>query len=400
MTLPAPRRHAVVVGGGIGGLAVAAGLHRAGWTVTVLERAAEPREAGSGISLLTNAQRALDQLGVGEAVRERSATMIPGGEGLRRPSGRWLLKPLDPATFRSAGLSTLVLTRRELHGILRRALPPGTLRTGAEVIAVNDVPDGVSATYRGPRGEEIIEGQALIAADGAHSTIRRLRWPLAPSPVYSGHSVWRGIAEVSGRGAEPGGNTWGLGLEFGRMPLPGDLVYWFAVANTPAGARYADNHEEVRNRFGGWHDPIPALVAATPALSVLHHDVIELAEPLGTYASGRVALLGDAAHVMTSDLGQGACQALEDAVVLCAELAAAADPAEALARYDEQRRPRSQGIAAASHRMGQLKLEDRPMRARIRDATMRLTPRSSRSRGVVMVADWHPPELPVMQATT
>jgi 2-polyprenyl-6-methoxyphenol hydroxylase-like FAD-dependent oxidoreductase len=205
--------------------------------------------------------------------------------------------------------------------------------------------------------------------------------------------VFRGIArDVDGAG-EPGGSTWGRGLEFGRMPLGPDRVYWFGVANTPHGTRFPDSHAEVLRLFGSWHDPIPALLAATPPHTVLHHDIMELADPLPGFVSGRVALLGDAAHAMTSDLGQGACQALEDAVVLCACLAAEQDVPSALARYDAQRRPRAQGIALASRRMGQFKLAERRLELLRRNMKLRLARPRSGERGMATVGDWHPPEL-------
>lgn len=387
-------RSAVVVGGGIGGLAAAVGLHRIGWRVTVLERGPEPREAGAGISLLTNAQRALDALGVGAAVRDAAAFMAPGGEGLRLASGRRLQQPADPAFLREHGLSLAVLTRPALHGILRAALPDGALRTGAEVTRVVDLGDGAAAVHRTPDGERSERGDVVVAADGAFSRIRRALWPEVPPPVHSGHSVWRGIAEGVDGVAEPGGSSWGRGLEFGRMPLGGDRVYWFAVANTPEGHRFPDEYAEVRRRFGGWHDPVPALIAATPPDRVLRHDVFELASPLPSYVSGRVAVLGDAAHAMTSDLGQGACQALEDAAVLCAALAAGGDDvADALDAYDRQRRPRSQAIAAASRGMGELKLTERRWRLLRRNARMRRTPPHESQRGLAEVGDWQPPVL-------
>jgi 2-polyprenyl-6-methoxyphenol hydroxylase-like FAD-dependent oxidoreductase len=392
-------RHAVVVGAGIGGLAAALGLHRAGWRVTVLERAPRLREQGAGISLLSNGRRALDQLGLGPAVEALSARMAPGGEGLRTRGGRRLQRPADPAFLAEHGLFISVLTRPQLHTTLREALPSEAVLTGAEVVHVAALAAG-GAEVR-TRDGLTLQADAVIAADGAFSSTRALLWPQLPPPRYSGHSVWRGIAEGVDPTTEPGGSSWGRGLEFGRMPLTGRRVYWFAVANTPEGHRFPDEYAEVRRRFGRWHDPIPALLAATPPERVLRHDVFELAEPLPSFVRGPIALLGDAAHAMTSDLGQGACQALEDAVVLADLLAESvldpdADPVTALARYDEVRRPRAQGIAMASRRMGETKLTESRVELLRRNVRLRLLPPSAGQQGMAMVGDWQPPAPPVL----
>jgi 2-polyprenyl-6-methoxyphenol hydroxylase-like FAD-dependent oxidoreductase len=151
----------------------------------------------------------------------------------------------------------------------------------------------------------------------------------------------------------------------------------------------------VLERFGRWHHPIPDLVTATPADTVLHHDIFELAVPLPSYVRGRAALLGDAAHAMISDLGQGACQALEDAVVLCAALAAEPDIAAALRVYDQQRRPRAQRIATASRQMGRLTLMEGKARVLLRNMAVRAAPAAAGRRRLTEIGGWSPPDLPV-----
>ncbi|MBP2327282.1 2-polyprenyl-6-methoxyphenol hydroxylase-like FAD-dependent oxidoreductase [Kibdelosporangium banguiense] len=385
---------AVVVGAGIGGLCVAAGLIRIGWRVRVLERSPRPREVGAGMSLMVNARRALDQLGVGAEVRARSATMMPGGQGVRLPSGRRLMPGADADFVAEHGLSAIVLLRRDLQDVLLSALTDGCLRTGARVTDVRWDPAGGPAcvVYHTDEGTRTIEGDLVVGADGVNSRIRSLLQPDAHPPVYSGHSVWRGISECT-MPDEPGGNTWGRGRQFGRMPLRDGRVYWYAVANTPLGQSSDDELGEVRRRFGTWHDPIPALLDSTPGDTVLHHDVFELDPPLSSYVSGCVALLGDAAHAMTSDIGQGACQSIEDAVVLCAALAEQPDVSAALARYDEQRRPRAQMIVEASRRMGELTMRERRWQVLARNAMVRMVPRRSRERALAAVGDWQPPVL-------
>jgi 2-polyprenyl-6-methoxyphenol hydroxylase-like FAD-dependent oxidoreductase len=395
---PGRQPYAVVAGAGISGMAVAAGLTRAGWRVTVLEAAPWTREVGAGISLLTNAQRALDWLGVGGEVRARAALMMPGGDGLRASSGRRMQRPVPPSTWQQAGLSLLVLPRPDLHRVLT-AVAAAEVRTGTAVTGVT-VTDGRPAVrVRHAGTESSITADVVVGADGVHSVVREAIYPGAVRVVHSGHSVWRGIARpAAGSPSGPGGNTWGPGLEFGRMPLPDGRVYWYAVANMPPGRRFADNRAEVQRRFGGWHDPVPALIAATEPDQVIYHDVLELDRPLPGYTGGRVVLVGDAAHAMTSDLGQGACQALEDAVTLCGLLGA--EPIDvALQRYDAYRRPRSQTIALMSRQMGDRKMTSRGWRRRRRDAALRRAAPSDNVAGVAWVADWRPP-VPVACAET
>lgn len=381
-------RRAVVIGGGICGVAAAVGLSRTGWQVTVLERGSALRETGAGMSLLTNARRCVDWLGVGDAVSDAAATMAPGGEGTRLPSGIRLARPADPEFVRGRQLHTIVLPRPALHGILVDAMTGVTVRTGCEASTVIDHGSSAEVVF----GQESLTADLVVAADGMNSRIRRALWPEVPAPTYSGHSVFRGIA-LDIRDPEPGGSTWGHGREFGRMPLTGDRVYWYAVVNTQPGLRFVDNHAEVLRRFSRWHRPIPALLAATPPESVLYHDVSELATPVESYVKGRTVLLGDAAHAMTSDLGQGACQAFEDAVVLSAIMAADRDIPGALAEYDEQRQPRTRMIVAASRQMGEFKLDERRLRVLVRNIRMRMRSPKANEAGIARLGEWQPPVL-------
>lgn len=387
------KRRALVVGAGIGGLAAAAGLARIGWQVTVFERGQDLRASGAAISLLANARRSLTELGAGPAVDAASATMMPGGEGVRVPSGRRLMKRTDPVFVREHGLSTIILPRTKLHDALRDLLPPHCYRLGATVTGVLDLPDGTAVlSYRDVEGEHTASADLVVAADGMNSVLRRELYPATAAPVYSGHSVFRGIAEVS-RPGEEGGTTWGRASEIGRMPLADGRVYWYAVVNATEGTRHADAKAEVLRRFGRWHDPIPELLAATPSGGILYHDVYELADHLPSYVVGSTVLLGDAAHAMTSDLGQGACQAIEDAVVLAACLAPGDIPA-GLTEYDRRRRPRTQSIVDASRRIGRMKLRDRRWEILLRNLMMRMTPPRAGERSMAVIGDWHPPTLP------
>jgi 2-polyprenyl-6-methoxyphenol hydroxylase-like FAD-dependent oxidoreductase len=132
--------------------------------------------------------------------------------------------------------------------------------------------------------------------------------------------------------------TWGPGARFGLIPIGGGRLYWFTAEDAPDGAPLPDAPlEEIRRRFSGWHDPIAAVVDATEEATLSRTFVYDR-PPAKRWGEGRVTLLGDAGHPMTPNLGQGAAQALEDAVVLGAELGRGGEPAEALRRYEARRR--------------------------------------------------------------
>ncbi|MEU6774667.1 FAD-dependent monooxygenase [Streptomyces sp. NPDC046759] len=380
---------AVVVGGGIGGLAAAIGLDRIGWDVTVLERASMLEDAGAGISLAANALRALDELGVGDAVREASRGQYSGGT--RTPRGGWLAR-MDGSTLeKKVGTPIMGIPRSALHRLLRDALPAESLVTGSEAAGVEQTGPG---TVQVDCATTVLNADLVVAADGIGSKIRSRLFPDHPGPVYSGSTVLRAITERAVDLRTDFELTWGRGAEFGHIAFRDRRAEWHAVLSHPAGTRFADPLAELRRRFHTWHDPIPALLAATRSEAVLHHDVNELRTPLPSYAVGRITLLGDAAHAMTPNLGQGACQALEDAVTLAAALATEPTVEAALARYDAERRPRSQAVARAARQAGRMGQQlSHPLAVPLRNTAMRLTPSRVATRMILRHHAWVPPSL-------
>ncbi|WP_328602281.1 FAD-dependent monooxygenase [Nocardia terrae] len=374
---------AIVVGGGIGGLAAAIALIRRGWRVEVLERASEIGEVGSGISLWANGIRALDALGVGAAVR--AAGLMEAEGGIRDRSGRWLSKTDTVEMARRYG-PLIAIRRTDLFAILSAALPEGTLRLGVTVVGVENLGSSVKITH----GEGVSEADLVIGADGIRSVVREALWPAARGPRYAGYTAWRMITGPLDF-APPGGEIWGRGERFGVVPLPDGCAYLFAVADAPEGERHPDREfEQVRARFANWPSPIPETLAHVDPTSVLHHDIYDL-PPLAGFVRGRVALLGDAAHAMTPNLGQGANQAIEDAVTLAAVLAHDPVP-EALAAYDRLRRARTAGIARRSRLIGAVAQWSSTPATTVRDTVIRLSPSSAVLRSLDSVLNWQPPE--------
>ncbi|MEU4539644.1 FAD-dependent monooxygenase [Streptosporangium sp. NPDC023825] len=379
-------KSAVVIGGGIGGLAAAIGLRRIGWTATVLERRPELGEIGAGMSQSPNALRALAELGVADAAR---AAGVPfhGIFNLRTASGGHIVRALPGTASPLLGFH-----RADLHRVLLDALPDGWVHPGAQVSAVRQDADEVIVSC----GAREWRTDLVVAADGVNSTVRSLLWPEASGPRFWGNTIWRGIAHADGIDAAM---TMGRGQYFLAMPVGGGRVYWAlgARADRPA-LRYDDELAEVRRRVGHWHDPIPHLLEATAPEAVLHHDITDL-DSLSGYVRGRVVLLGDAAHAMHPDMAQGAAQSLEDAVVLAAVLADTGDDVPAaLARYDEQRRPRTQTIVKQARAKGLESTSGNAVGYHLRTTALRLVP-SSRwpalaAKALAPVWNWRPPRLP------
>jgi 2-polyprenyl-6-methoxyphenol hydroxylase-like FAD-dependent oxidoreductase len=386
-------KSAVVVGGGIGGLTAAVALRQVGWRVTVLERAARFGEIGAGIALLSNGLRCLDAIGLGDAVRGNGLPVL--AIGMRTAAGRWLSRiDGDGADLEARmGTTTVVIHRAELHRILRDALPAAALVAGVTTTGIDGGADGGPAEVRFRQGNQdaLLRAELVVGADGVHSWVRAQRWPDARAPVYSGSTNWRAVTTAASAAVSEMSLSWGQGTEFGVMPLLDGRTYWYAAANAGEAERNPDELEELRRRFGAWHEPIPAVLAHTQPGVVLRHDIYWLPK-LDSYHRGSVVLLGDAAHAMTPNLGQGGGQALEDAIGLAAAVSRTPDVATAVARYDHERRARTQAMSLAATRQLRFGQQLRnPVAVALRNAAVALTPDRIALLALARYGRWCPP---------
>lgn len=371
--------HAVVIGAGIGGLASALALRRAGWEVTVLERAPSLDPVGAGLAVAPNALRVLDLLGVGGHIRGLAS--LQGAAGIRRPDGRWISRTDATKAAERYGEPVIVVHRATLVDTLAGALEPGTVRLG---LPAEDVD---AETGRVVTADGTLTADLVVAADGLHSAVRTKLFPSHPGPVHTGVTSWRIVVPHPGGTLMPS-ETWGGGLIFGTAVLGDGRVYAYATAPAPAGTAAAsdgDERAEMLRLFEGWHEPIPSLIAA--ATEVVRTDIRCLDEPLPRFHAGRVALLGDAAHAMTPNLGQGACQALEDALIL-------ARHAGDLPGYTAARLPRTTEVARASRRVGRVAGIGNPVAELLRNTAMALAGRFGPDtvlRQMDPILSWRPP---------
>lgn len=356
-------REALVVGAGIGGLAAAVALRTAGWTVTVFERRSELRPVGGGLTLAANAMAALDALGLAEPVRAAGAPLRLGA--IRSSGGRVIVPPLGGP---EGGIGIL---RGDLQRVLRAGAPATEVRTGrcATDVEPDEARPCVTLEGGGQR-----EADLVVAADGLRSSLRAsLHGRSEPRPA--GADAWRGVADHdAGPVAE---ECWGAGERFGFVPVGGGRTYWFATVGHPAPPTLEDpvaSKADLIDRFAGWHPPVESLLAATRA-DAIRRDVLHDRPPLpAPWGRGAVTLLGDAAHPMTPDLGQGAGQALEDAAALHRHLRGAEDLPAALRAFEAERAARVAPIVRASRRFGAVAQAKDPRLVGLRDALLGLVP--------------------------
>lgn len=320
-----------ILGGGIGGLTAALALRQHGVDCEVHERAPELAEIGAGLGVWPNALNVFDRLGIGDKVRSLSGSWEVAG--LRRADGRYMQRYGPEEMAARLGEPTIGVHRGELQALLVNELPDGVLHLGQESVSVEDVP-GAPVRVRFADGR-VLEAAAVIGADGRRSRVRAGLF--GDRPLHQCRLVgWRGtVQEPDGAGwGREIGETWSGKERFGILPISGGRVTWYAVAPSVL----ADGgRDELLARFGHLHDPIPALIEATPEASIWRDQIDDLL-PMRRWVKGRVALLGDAAHPMTPELGQGACHAVLDAWAIAAALSQRGDPVVAFERYQQARR--------------------------------------------------------------
>ena len=369
-----------IVGGGIGGLAAAAFLHRAGLPAVVYEQTAELREIGAGLVIAPNAARLLRRLGVLDAVERQAVRLETGWEFRRWADGTVLsAENLAARCERLYGEHTYTAHRADLHDAIGLAVPAGAVRLGKRCTGVGVA--GARPVLRFSDGEET-EADVVIGADGVHSVIRGAIATPAPA-TYSGLCAFRALVPARDAPAfarRPAHTLWiGPGHHLVHYPVSaGRSVNLVAFA--PAGGYTTESWtatatiDEFLAEFGGWDTRLTGLIeaAGTPGRWAL----LDRA-PLDRWSQGTVTLLGDAAHPMFPFFAQGAAQSIEDAAVLAACLAGADGGADGLAaalrRYETLRLPRTTRLQEISHARAHVNhLPDGPEQ-RSRDAAFAAT---------------------------
>jgi 2-polyprenyl-6-methoxyphenol hydroxylase-like FAD-dependent oxidoreductase len=376
MGIPAALPKTIVIGGGLGGLSVANALQQLGLDVTVYEKAAELKELGAGIVLAANAMKALDKLGLGEQVRKMGSA-VKNAE-IRTWDGKLLVNLPVHEQAKQYGTYSFLIHRADLQSILYQNLKPDTVILGKKLISIEQDASKISIIFE---KEAAVEGDLLIGADGVHSEVRRLL--IGSTPLrYSGFTAIRGISQFDdvrfpielGGGFE----AWGPGKRFGFSHLGKGRIFWFAAINTPEGTLMTTQNkkETALEHFRGWWGPIEAVIESTKETDILTHEVFDR-KPIKSWSQGRAIILGDAAHPMLPNLGQGGAQAIEDAIVLsrCIEKYPE-NIQQAFKDYEKLRIPRTTQIVRGSRVMGRFMQLENPAAIQFRNLLLSTMPGS------------------------
>lgn len=365
---------ALIVGAGIGGLTAAIALRRAGFDVVVFERRADPRmiEFGGGMVLWTNATRALSKLDLLERVKHEGVP-LERFEWRTPKDSRIASWPVGDMG-REYGAPTVGIRRMRLQSVLVDAAGEETLRLGAEVTRFEQDDEGVTVLLSDGTEER---GDVLIGADGINSTVRSQHLGGWTKPQYAGYNLWFGIAAVPTAAQDPVfRETGGAGRRFIHFPVADGEVYWSAIANAPEG-RFEAGQGEQRDKdlllsgYDGWAEPTARLIAGTDPDSIYRREIADR-DPIDSWGEGRYTLLGDAAHAMTINLGQGACQAIEDGVVLAGKLGRATDVVSALRAYEQERMKRTAWFVRRSRQIGDMGRWTNPLACLVRNQLQRV----------------------------
>lgn len=360
---------ALIVGAGIGGLAAGVALRRRGWRPRIFERADNPRELGFALNLAGNAVAALRELGIADEIVRLG--YAPRVAEFRADGGR-VLRRIDAHAIVS---DSAVAMRPVVHGALLSAVGLDALELSREALGFEADRRGVTVSFRDGGTES---GDILIGADGVGSSIRRLLHPGEAPPRASGYSAIRGAVEDVGAllGTLDAVGYFVQGIEAAVVRASPRAAYWYMSILTediPSGPR--DPRSICTHFTSRLDDTFGQLTGATRDEDMRFDELFER-RLLSRWGHGRVTLLGDAAHPMLPHTGQGAAQAMEDAVALALALGRIGDHEQALRRYEDVRAPRTARFVKAGPRIARVTTSKSRTVSHIRNAAVRLTPTS------------------------
>ncbi len=348
-------------------MATAVALRQFGHNITVYERASAQNEAGAGMMLWANAMRVFLELELVEKIKPFGGEM---NNFLVHTSNGKVLMNIATGDFE---VPSVCLRRADLLSVLVNEVPQKHINLNHTLKNITQIKDKVVVNFENGVCKE---HDAVIGADGIHSIVRKQIFDDC-KPVYRGYMVWRGIATYFGNDVADGvsSETWGIGQRFGILNTGKGRFTWYATANTSRDHIDSPNGRkaELLELFADWHNPITTLISSTNDDAIMKNSASDLPQ-LKRWVNGRIALLGDAAHPITPNLGQGGGMAIEDALVLAKSLRQENSIENALKLYEKKRITRTKHIQQRSRLMGKIGQWQNPLIVSGREIVTNLLP--------------------------
>jgi 2-polyprenyl-6-methoxyphenol hydroxylase-like FAD-dependent oxidoreductase len=356
------KRNITILGAGIASLSTAIALKNAGIDTIVFEAAPEIKVVGAGLGLGANAIRAFKVMGIDQEVMN-AGRFLPSFT-VYNQKGKQITKTNSVLVSKKYGLDNFAIHRADLHAILLSKINPASVQTNKRVEFIKQHENRIVLYFQ---DGTLYETDFLIAAEGIHSVVRKQLLPDSKLR-YAGYTCWRAVIDNTNLQINEGSETCGARGRFGIVPLAGNKIYWFACVNTPVNNSAMKNYtvEDLRKQFAGYHHLIEAILKETKNENLIWGDINDI-KPISRYAFNNILLIGDAAHATTPNLGQGACQAIEDAVILATEIEKNGDIAIAFKAFEQRRLKRIHWIVNTSWRFGKIAQLENKFLLRCRD---------------------------------
>jgi 2-polyprenyl-6-methoxyphenol hydroxylase-like FAD-dependent oxidoreductase len=373
-----------VVGAGIGGLTTAIAMQKKGFNVTVFESAPSLKPLGAGLALAANAINGFSEIGIADDVLNAGSLLKK--LMIKDDSGRVLAETdSEKVSKKYNTVNNFTIHRADLHEVLLQRFS-GNIHLGKGCVDFIHTSGGVKLIFEDGSSHET---DYVVAGDGVHSIFRQKLLPES-KPRYAGYTCWRAVIDrvPSSVDMQVTSETWGRGSRFGIAPLNNGRLYWFACINAKENDAVMRSWRvrDLLNHFGNFHAPVPGILEHTRDEQLIWNDIIDV-KPISKFAFGRIILIGDAAHATTPNMGQGACLAVEDAVILANTIANTQSVESAFVAFEQKRIKRTTAVVNDSWKLGRIAQWDNPFLIKLRNLLLRLTPPSVAEKQIKFIID-------------
>lgn len=378
-----PKRFAIV-GAGIGGLTLAIAMQRKGFNVSIFENAPSLKPLGAGLALAANAVNGFAEIGISDAVLKAGSVLKK--LLIRDDKGRILAETDSEIISKKFNtVNNFTIHRADLHEVLVQHIV-GNVHLGKGCVDFVQTSTGIKLIFQDGSTHDT---DYVIACDGIHSIFRKKLLPESQLR-YAGYTCWRAVIDnvPPSVDMQVTSETWGKGSRFGIAPLSKGRLYWFACLNAKENDPVMRNFrvKNLLDHFGKFHSPIREILEHTGDEQLIWNDIIDI-EPIKKFSFGNIVLIGDAAHATTPNMGQGACLAIEDAVILANTIADSRSVEEAFVAFEQKRIKRTTLVVNDSLKLGRIAQLENPLLIKVRNLLLRLTPQSVAEKQIRFLID-------------